>query len=134
MSSVYVGGASRELERVERFIARVKAAGHTITFDWTVGVRMALWMPRQRHESPMAASNRAAIWSDCINGVSEAAVCVVLAPASAETRGMWAEIGVRHACGGEAIYVGHDDDSIATSMMTVVADDDAAFAALSGVS
>lgn len=32
---VYVGGSSQELGRVRGFQARVKEAGHEITFDWT---------------------------------------------------------------------------------------------------
>ena len=130
---IYVGGASRELERVERFIERCKAAGYVITHDWTVGVRSALGVKRRRHEQPLSATGRRTLWDMCISGVAEADACVFLAPVGVETRGMWAEMGVSQSCGGLCVYVGHKDDTIATSMCEVVADDDAAFALLETV-
>ena len=130
---IYVGGASRELERVERFIGRCKAAGYVITHDWTVGVRSALGVKRRRHEQPLSATGRRTLWDMCISGVAEADACVFLAPVGVETRGMWAEMGVSQSCGGLCVYVGHKDDTIATSMCEVVADDDAAFALLETV-
>lgn len=38
---IYVAGASAEIEHIESIIAKLKAAGHTITHDWTVDVRAA---------------------------------------------------------------------------------------------
>ena len=130
---VYVGGASRELERCERFIERCEAAGYIVTFNWTTGVRSALGVKRERHEQLLSATGRRTLWNLCANGVAEADICVFLAPVAVETRGMWAELGARQACGGDSIYVGHEDDTIATSACTVVADDEAAFAALAKV-
>ena len=127
---VYVGGARMELERVERFIARVVDAGHTVTHDWTIFARAKDGHVRTNHEPPMTPEERSSAWGASIAGIGEADVCVFLSPAFGTTRGMWAELGACQACGETPIYVGHVDDTIATSMCLVVADDDAAFAAL----
>ncbi len=38
---IYVAGSSKELDRVEGVIARLRSAGHMITHDWTKAVRAA---------------------------------------------------------------------------------------------
>lgn len=129
---VYVGGARAELPRVEAFVARVRAAGHVITHDWTVFARRAETTAAigARHEPPMTSMQRFGAWKESLDGITSADVCVFLAPRAGVTRGMWAELGACQAEGSVPIYVGHEDDTIATSMAHVVADDDAAFAAL----
>ena len=132
---VYIGGARCELARVEAFIARVRAAGHIITHDWTRFAHARDGSERQpghrvAHEPPMTPEERLAAWRSSLAGICEADACVFLAPLAGITRGMWAELGACQAAGETPIYVGHIDDSIATSMCHVVADDDAAFAAL----
>lgn len=123
---VYVGGASAEIERAEAFIRRVRAAGHFITFDWPAEIRKS-----GKANAGLGERERFDAWRACLDAVSDADVCVFLAPRDGKTtRGMWAEIGAAQAMGAVPVYVGHDDDSIVTSMCEVVADDDAAFAAL----
>lgn len=130
---VYVGGARCELDRVERFINRCRFAGYVVTYDWTQFAREREHVLRYAHEPRMSDEQRHAAWKASLDGISEADVCVFLSPREGVTRGMWAEIGAAQAVGEVPIYVGRDDDSIVTSMCTVVADDDAAFAALEDV-
>ena len=127
---VYVGGARCELARVERFIERCRFAGHVVTHDWTQFAREREHVLRYAHEPPMTNEQRHAAWKASLDGISEANVCVFLAPREGVTRGMWAEIGAAQAVGEVPIYVGRDDDSIVTSMCNVVDSDDDAFAAL----
>lgn len=127
---VYIGGGRCELARVERFIERCQLAGCIVTHDWTQFAREHEHAAKVGHEPPMSDERRHAAWKASLDAIGEADVCVFLSPREGVTRGMWAEIGAAQAMGVAPIYVGHDDDSIVTSMCTVVADDDAAFAAL----
>lgn len=124
---VYVGGASSEIERVEAFIKRVRAAGHRVTFDWAQDIRSS----GKPANVGMTHEERFAAWQACMEGVESADEVVILAPRSGRTtKGAWGEMGIAIARGAVPIYVGHEDDTIMTSMCEVADSDDAAFAAL----
>lgn len=126
----YVMGARAELDRVERFIARVVETGGSIAHDWTPGARAAGQSPRLRHEPPMSPETRRQLVRTMVDAVCMSDACVFLAPRASVTRGAWVELGISKSHGTHVVYVGHEDDSIFTEGCTVVADDDAAFAAL----
>lgn len=127
---VYVGGASSDMERVERFIARVIAAGHRITFDWCKDIRES----GKSANVGLTQEQRFEAWGACMRGVEDAQAVVILAPRNGRTtKGAWGEMAICIARGGVPIYVGHEDDTVMTAMCTVVDSDDDAFAALSEV-
>lgn len=126
-NTVYVAGASSEMGRVTRFIARLRKAGYAITFDWPAQIRSS----GKPANVGLTHDERFAAWSACMEGVESAGTVIALAPRNGRTtKGMWAEMGIAIARGMVPIYVGHVDDTIATSMCEVVDSDDAAFAAL----
>lgn len=82
---VYVAGASSEIIRCERFIARVRAVGIDISYDWTVGARNAPVGPEDLDDflAPL-----------CLSGVAASDAVVLLAPLPGHsTVGAWAEMG-----------------------------------------
>jgi hypothetical protein len=124
---VYVGGASSEIDRVEAFIKRVRAAGHHITFDWARDIRDS----GKPANVGMTHTQRFNAWNACMVGVERADAVIILAPRNGRTtKGAWGEMAIYIAQGGVPIYVGHVDDTVMTAMCQVVDDDDAAFAAL----
>lgn len=123
----YVGGASSEIERVERFIARLRAAGYIITFDWPAQIRAS----GKPANIGLTREERFAAWSACMEGVESADEVVIIAPRNGRTtKGAWGEMGIAIARGTVPIYVGHEDDTVMASMCEVVDSDDEAFAAL----
>lgn len=103
MSKIYVAGASKEIERAERAIAWCREDDHTITFDWTVGMRAAFKRSEldagRQHDSD--AGSKAARLEAAVNdtrGVLEADVLWVLVPDKGlYTNGIWAELGIAAA-------------------------------------
>lgn len=124
---VYVGGASSEIDRVEAFIKRVRAAGHRITFDWAQDIRSS----GKPANVGMTHTQRFNAWNACMHGVETADAVVILTPRDGRTtKGAWGEMAIYIAQGGVPIYVGNVDDTVMTAMCHVVDDDDAALAAL----
>lgn len=116
--AVCITGEPSEKERVRAFMDRCESAG----FD----VRLA------KHEG----LDPARAWSRIIDCIAGCDACVFFVPESTTPRvqsELWARIGASQVMGNVTIYVGTPTDSRAMSECTVVADDDAAFAALSGV-
>ncbi len=97
---IYVAGASRELERVEAFIASARLRGHQITHDWTVQVRShrVAGIP----DTALSDEEAADIAAGDLLAVLNAQILVLLAPAE-PTTGAWVELGC--ALGTRAIPV-----------------------------
>lgn len=68
---IYVACSSREIERAERAIAVIRAAGGEVTFDWTVDVR------RYGSQAPDVATGLRCAMAD-LEGVTTANVVLVL--------------------------------------------------------
>lgn len=116
--AVCVTGDPSEKDRVQAFMERCESAG--------LDVRLA------KHEG----LDPARAWSRIVDCIAACDVCVFFASESATHRvqsELWARIGASQAMGNKTVYVGAPVDSRVMSECTVVADDDAAFAALSEV-
>ncbi|HYX20449.1 MAG TPA: hypothetical protein VFA98_06345 [Thermoanaerobaculia bacterium] len=84
---IYVAGASAEIADIEAIIAKLKAAGHTITHDWTVDVRNA-----GNNASPDDDGVRVRAALADLRGVVTSDLTWVRQPESAST-GAWVELG-----------------------------------------
>jgi len=86
---IYVAGASAQIGYIESIIAKLRAAGHTITHDWTVDVRAA-----GNNASPddEALCRRAALAD--LRGVVDSDLTWVVQPDGQSTStGAWVELG-----------------------------------------
>lgn len=86
---VYIAGASAEIDLVERTIAAVRAAGHTVTLDWPAEIR--------RHggvaNGPgLTLSQQRSAVGACEAGIVGAEAFWLLVP-KAPSAGCWAELG-----------------------------------------
>ena len=85
---IYVAGASAQIELIEKYLGKLRAAGWTITFDWTVPVRE---VGNASPDDPEI--RRSAAFAD-LNGVAEAAVLWLVQPeATSTSTGAWVELG-----------------------------------------
>ena len=85
---IYVAGASKEIDLIEQFIAKLKAAGHTITHDWTVDVR------REGGGSPNDPTVRRTCALQDLKAVEECDLFWLVKPAETSTStGAWVELG-----------------------------------------
>ena len=86
MKSIYIAGASAEIDDIESKISIVKKAGYLITFDWTEKVRevgnASPDDPNIRREAALAD----------LRGVERAEIFWLLKPTNAST-GAWVELG-----------------------------------------
>lgn len=88
MNRIYRAGASSDIVRAESDIAALKAAGWTITFDWTVAVREA------GSASPDDVKTRRDAALADLDGVATADVIWIAQPAETSTStGAWVELG-----------------------------------------
>ncbi len=93
MTTVYVAGASAEVERAERVMGWLRDAGLAIALDWTIPVRalggQSLSEGKLRAEA-----------ESCLEAVQDSDVLLALIPPrGVHTQGMWAELGVAWASG-----------------------------------
>ena len=85
---IYVAGASANIEEIESYIKKLKGAGWTISFDWTVKVREA---GDASPDDPVI--RRQAALAD-LEGVTTADVVWLVQPAPTSTStGAWVELG-----------------------------------------
>jgi hypothetical protein len=84
---IYLAGASAEIADIEAIIAKLKAAGHTITHDWTVDVRAA-----GNNASPDDDEVRVRAALADLRGVVTSDLTWVRQPENAST-GSWCELG-----------------------------------------
>lgn len=91
MAHIYVAGASKELDRVRRVMARLREAGHEITFDWTEEVAKYGSIPTD----PAIAAAASDKDMEAIQGAN---LFIFLHPApGVETKGAWYELGYASA-------------------------------------
>jgi len=89
---VYVAGSSKEMERAERVMNALRAAGHEITADWVAKIREV------GVANPADFTVRLAAAQADLDGVNNADAFVFLHPApGVQTTGAWVELGYRLA-------------------------------------
>lgn len=89
LKRIYRAGASSDIVRAESDIAKLKVAGWTITFDWTVAVRDA-----GGNASPDDVKVRRDAALADLDGVATAEVLWLAQPdASSTSTGAWVELG-----------------------------------------
>lgn len=85
---IYVAGASKEIDLIEKLIARLKKAGHQITHDWTVDVRC------EGGGSPDNPNVRRNCALKDLAAVRDAQIFWLVKPAETSTStGAWVELG-----------------------------------------
>lgn len=85
---IYVAGASAQIERIEAFMVKLRAAGWRITFDWTVPVREV------GNASPDDPEIRRRAALADLEGVLTARVLWLVQPdATSTSTGAWVELG-----------------------------------------
>lgn len=85
---IYVAGASKEIDLIERLIAKLKEAGHEITHDWTVDVR------REGGGSPNDSDVRRTCALKDLEAVEACQIFWLVKPAETSTStGAWVELG-----------------------------------------
>jgi hypothetical protein len=85
---IYVAGASAQIEQVETYLAKLRAAGWSITFDWTAKVREV------GNASPDDLKIRRAAAIADLKGVAGAGVLWLMQPEPTSTStGAWVELG-----------------------------------------
>jgi len=85
---VYIAGSSKEISRVRKWIAALRAAGYEITCDWTIDVEAAQKLgrlPTDEEAIPLAIMD--------MNGVLNATILWMLRP-DTESTGVHSEIGI----------------------------------------
>ena len=104
--NIYVAGSSAELDRVAALIARLREAGHTITYDWPHAI---ITSGLDANELPTSKANRSALM--CEQGVAGADLFVLLTPTT-PTIGAWVEIGIALSADVQIVIVGERPVSI----------------------
>lgn len=96
--TLYIAGASKEIERAERWIAKAREAGFVITEDWPAKVRAA----GSANHAPEDVLRDAA--EKCEAGAITAEITWVLIPsAETPTAGAWYEMAIALAAGRKII-------------------------------
>lgn len=104
---IYVAAASKEIERAERMIERLRAAGHTITVDWPAAIRA---MAGVANEGLTQEQRKEAADAD-YRGVATAERIVILVPVQPiVTQGAWWEGGIADALRIPIISSGRFED------------------------
>lgn len=95
---LYIAGASADIERAERWIAKAREAGVHVTEDWPAKVRTAGAANVGTIEQLRAAAEA------CERGVIAASVVWVLVPRETRpTAGAWYEMGMARALGARIV-------------------------------
>lgn len=88
--SVYILGASAELERATRAVRMVRAAGYEVAFDWPANMRRE----GLRSDRELGSGVRFASMQACLGAATSADIVWLLLPsAGVETVGAWVELG-----------------------------------------
>ena len=117
MITIYIAGASAELERCESFRDACRAMGYVVTFDWAV-VRRA----SSKTDAELTPSERAEIKGACYRGAASCDVFVLLLPGIGDgdafgmaprlhTIGAWCELGYAEATRHQ-VTLGHGSREI----------------------
>lgn len=103
MASIYVAGASKELDRARRVMAMLREAGHEITCDWTEPVSKYGSIPRTTGDAVRAID-------EDLLGIQDAEVFVFLHPApGVPTTGAWFELGYAAASLSNHIIIAYEN-------------------------
>lgn len=86
--NIYIAGSSQEAAIVADYMQRLRAAGHIITFDWTVSVLAAT-----EPDSELPYSERVRHAREDVSGVYACDLFWLLVPKTG-SRGAWVELGV----------------------------------------
>jgi len=111
MMTVYVAGASAELDLVSGYMAKLLEAGVTVTFDWPANIRAV------GNANPREASVGSRMqWSEeDLRGVYDAHTFWLLVPAG-PTIGAWVEYGYAWALRRRIVVSGDHLKTIFTSL------------------
>lgn len=91
--SVYVGGSSKEIERVRRVMRALEDAGYDIAFDWTLDVEESR-RSGLKSDADLTLEQAVRLSKLCLMHLSDADYAVFLVPADERaTKGMWVELG-----------------------------------------
>jgi hypothetical protein len=103
MTTVYLAGASREIELCERWMQRLRDAGHVITYDWCANIRrVGDANPREATEEQRRE------WSATdVLSAAKSEVFWLLMPTK-PTVGAWFEFGAVYQTGGPRTLVSGD--------------------------
>lgn len=126
---VYIAASSApsEIERVERWAARLTAAGCQVVSTWPRNIKeVGVANPRD------ATKEQRKEWADtCHDQVTKAdTLWLMCPPAGQYTRGAWYELGVACRCGVRVISSGDTKQSIFTALGDEYETDEEAFAYL----
>lgn len=117
MSLVYVASAYADFARTRAMYAALRAAGHTISQDWTVGAENGVANPQDKG----VARNHA---EDDLEGIFHAHVFVLLT-SELNGCGMWVEYGYALANGCKIIVSGPQSFRLFCSLADVCVETDA---------
>lgn len=117
MIHVYVASAYGDFARTRAMHAALRAAGHGITQDWTIGAEAGVANPADKH----VARNHA---EDDLEGIFHAAVFVLLT-SELNGCGMWVEYGYALASGCKTIIVGPQASRLFCSLADACVETDA---------
>lgn len=126
VSKVYVAGSSAELERAERAIAELEAAGIVVTSTWPLNVRDQGGIANPT-EAPRDLRQRYS--TSCLGQLRDADLLWVLVPdRAAPTIGAWVEYGYAIAFNKQIVFSGDTRQSIFCSLGLEFASDERAHA------
>lgn len=106
--NIYVGGSTRDVERVKGVQDFARAIGHSITFDWT-GAEGKI---RTDGSWDSASQAGARIAQREINACQAADLMILLFPPQGGGLGCWIEMGATLAGGGDVWVVEPGRDSV----------------------
>jgi hypothetical protein len=124
MTAVYLATAFTEKDTIAKpWMARLRAAGHTITEDWTAGPEV----PRGELALPVERQRKIALAD--LGGVFHADVVWLLSPETGGT-GCWVELGYAMGRERKRVVVSGPARSIFTSLCERYETHEEAFAAI----
>jgi hypothetical protein len=100
--TVYVAGASAEVERAERIIQALRSAGFIVTHDWTRSVRE--YRAKGYRDADLSDEACEEIAASDLDAVRRADVLLFLSPEQ-PTTGAWVELGAASNYGDKTILV-----------------------------
>lgn len=107
MSSIYLAGASSEVDQCEAYMRLLRDAGWRVTFDWTVGLRAN--QAAGKRDIDLTLEEMRSYASADLEGVRQADWIWVLAPEPPNaSTGCWVELGDALRSGrGRVVVSGH---------------------------
>ena len=123
---VYVAGSSTglELHRAKAFMDAARERGMVVTHDWPKLVLDRLQSVGLDANQGMTRQERTGVALDCIRGVMECEVCVVLVPShGSPTIGAWFEADRALSMGKLVLWVGDEERSVFSALCAFTARD-----------